>query len=302
MDTALPPTTHNNPPDPIAERMAALEQTHTDLLARQAELLGMEERLPAECTDGDWEGKLINAIKACTTYTKNSEATRLSANEPYRALIGATDGFFKTGSDKVDNLKKKMSAMLTAYQKKQEEAERRRLQAIADEEKRIAAEAKRKADEEARLVREAKAEEERIAAEARAAAEKLAGAARRKAEAEEAERAAIAAAAQREQEEKARIARDEAKKAEQAKNVAKVDANAKAADLSRARTTEGAKASLKVTWEFTVENAALVPREFCEVDESAIRVAVKAATTKDNKNNLKIPGVKIYPKSDSIVR
>lgn len=292
----------NNPPDAGAILAEQLEATHADLIARQQELLGMEDRLPAECTDDDWEAKLTNAIKACGTFSRNAEATRLSANEPYRALIRTVDGFFKTKSDKVDALKKKMNGMLTDYQRKKADAERRRLEAIAAEERRAAVEAKRKADEEARIAREAKAAEEKRAEEARQAAAKLAGEARRKAEAEEAERAEQARAVIREQEEEARISRDAAAKARQEATTAKVDAGAKAADLSRSRTSVGAVASLRVTWHGEVVDESLVPREFLTVKQAAIDIAVKAATTADNKNTLRIPGVRIYSKSDSIVR
>lgn len=301
-DTAEHPRTHNNPPDPITERIATLEQTHADLLGRNAELLGMEERLPTKCDDDDWEAKLTNAIKQCTVYTKNSEATRLSANEPYRALIAATDGFFKKRSDDVDKLKKKMSGLLSDYQNEKADAERRRLEAIAAEEKRVAAEAEKKADEEARIAREAREAEEARAAEAQRAAAALAGKKRAEAEAAERTRQAEAAAAQKVLDDAAAKARDEARLQKQEATTAKVDAGAKAADLSRSRTSSGAVASLRVTWHGEVIDEKLVPREFLTVKQAAIDIAVKAATTIDNKNTLKIPGVRVYSKSESVVR
>lgn len=301
-DTAEHPRTHNNPPDPITERIATLEQTHADLLTRNAELLGMEERLPTKCDDDDWEAKLTNAIKQCTVYTKNSEATRLSANEPYRALIAATDGFFKKRSDDVDKLKKKMSVLLSDYQNEKADAERRRLEAIAAEERRVAAEAKKKADEEARIAREAREAEEARAEAARKAAAKLAGEKRAAAERAERERVEAAAARQKELDDAAAKSRDEARGAKQEATTAKIDAGAKSADLSRSRTSSGAVASLRVTWHGEVVDEKLVPREYLTVKQSAIDVAVKAATTPDNKNTLRIPGVRVYSKSGSVVR
>lgn len=292
---------HNQAPDPTEILRAQLEETHKPLLDRQAELLGMEERLPASCEDEDWAAKLSDAIKTCTTYTKNSEATRLAANEPYRASVRTVDGFFKAASDKVDNLKTKMGAMLTVYQRKVADAERRRLEAIAAEERRVAQEAERVAREAAKAAREAKEAEERRAAEARAAAEALAGKARAAALAAEKERADKAAAEAKAAEDTAAALRDAAREAKQGANVAKVDAGAKAADLSRSRSTAGSVASLRTTFGFTVQDADAVPRLYLSVNEGAIRTAIKAATI-DGKCSLKIEGVKIFPVQESVVR
>jgi DNA repair exonuclease SbcCD ATPase subunit len=294
---------HNQgPEDPAAVLRERLAETHDKLLARKDELLGMEARLPAACTDEDTAAKLADAIKACTAFTKNSEATRTAEKEPFLAAGRTVDGFFKSQSDPVDKLKTKMGAMLTAYQREVADKERRRLEAIAAEERRIQKEAEAKAREEARLVREAQEAEERKAEEARKAIEALGAAARKKAEEQERIRAAEAAAEIKRQEEAAAKARDEAREAKQDANVAKQDAGAKAADLSRSRSTAGSVASLRVTWDFEVKDESLVPREYLGVKESAIRVAIKAATTPDNKCSLRIPGVKIFAKEESIVR
>lgn len=293
---------HNQGPDPAVLLREQLEQSHADLLARKDDLLAGGTRLPAACEDADTAAKLSDFIKACTAYTKNSEATRLAANEPYRLLIRTIDGFFKAESDKVDALKTKMGGMLTVYQRAEADKERRRLEAIAAEEKRIAAEAEKKAREEARLAREAREAEERRAEEARKAAAALEGKKRAAAEEAERKRQAEAAEKQRVLDEAAAKARDEAREAKQESNVAKVDAGAKAADLSRTRSTAGSVASLRVTWHHEVVKEEDVPRQFLKVDEGAIRIAIKTATTADNKCTLKIPGVKIYPKEESIVR
>src|SRR4051812_45544582 len=104
MDTITDATRHglggNNPPDPIEELRARLQETHAPLIARCDELLGMGERLPEEMDD-EWEAKITEAIKACTKFSRNADVTRLDANEPHRALIAATDGFFKGMMDKV---------------------------------------------------------------------------------------------------------------------------------------------------------------------------------------------------------
>ena len=294
---------HNSgPQDPADALRERLAETHDKLLARKDELLGMEERLPAACTDEDTAAKLADAIKATTAFIKNSEATRVAEKEPFLAAGRTVDGFFKSQSDPVDKLKTKMGAMLTAYQREVADKERRRLEAIAAEERRIQKEAEAKAREEARIAREAREAEERKAEEARKAAEALAGAARKKAEEAERVRAAEAAAEIKRQEEAAAKARDAAREAKQDANVAKQDAGAKAADLSRNRSTAGSVASLKVEWKHEVVDEALVPRQFLKVDDSAIRIAVRTATTDDNKNKLKIAGVRIFPVETSVVR
>jgi flagellar biosynthesis GTPase FlhF len=298
-----PTAGHNNPPDAVQILRQQLEETHRPLIDRQEQLIGMEARLPATCEDEDTAAKLADAIKSCTTFTKTSEATRLAANEPYRASIRTVDGFFKSQSDPIDKLKTKMGAILTDYQRRVADAERRRLEAIAAEERRVAQEAERKAREEARLAREAREAEERRAEEARKAAAELAGKAKREAEEAERKRAAAAAAELKQQEDLAAAARDKAREAKQVQNVAKEDASAKAADLSRSRSNSGSVASLRSTWDFSVEDPALVPREYLSVSEGAIRTAIKANTSKDGRKCLlKIPGVKIFEKQESIVR
>lgn len=294
---------HNKGPDPIALLLETLQETHAPLLARQKELMAAEARVPEKCEDEDTAAKLADFIKALTTFTKNSEATRTAEKEPFLASGRTVDGFFKSHSDAVDKLKAKMGALLTAYQRDVADKERRRLEAIAKEEKRIADEAAAKAREEARLAKEAREAEERRQEEARKAAEALAGAARKKAEEEERKRREEALAKQKALDDAAAKARDEAREAKQQKDVAKEDAGAKAADLSRSRSTAGSVASLRSTWEFTIEDAAAVPREYCSPNEGAIRTAVKANTSKDGRKcTLRIAGVKIFEKQEAVVR
>lgn len=345
MDTLTPPLGHNNPPDPIEILRAHLRETYTPLMKRCDELLAMEARLP-ETMDADWEAKIIEAIKSCTKFTRNSEVTRLEANEPHRALIAATDGFFKGMSDKVDALKKKMNEhYLTPYQKKRAEEEKQRREAAAAEAKRIADEEARLAREEAARLAEAK-RKEREAAEAAARAEREAKEAAERAERErqaaiqaeadarnkrereaaekkrrEAEAAAAeerrkadeaaaaaraeqerAAEARRQQEADAKAAREASEKAKADRAAADKAAEAKAADMSRTRTDLGATASLRTTWKHRVVDADKVPRIYLSVNEPAIVAAIRAATTKDGKCDLKIPGVDIYPVTSSVTR
>lgn len=359
----------NNPPDPIEILRTHLRETYAPLMKRCDELLALEGRLPAEMDD-DWEAKITEAIKSCTKFIRNSETTRLDANEPHRALIAATDGFFKAMSDKVDTLKTKMAAQyLTPYQQMKAAAEKRRREeearaakAKAAEEERLRreeaarlAEAKRKEEaakqEAARIERERREEKERREAEARREIERAeeakrearrleqeakekkdreaaeaAKAAKAKADREiaeakekrdreareakeEAERKAAEAKEaadrakdeRREQERVAAEARDRAAASTQRANTAGRAAQAKQSELSRTRTDLGAIASLRTVWEFEVIDAEAVPRLYLSVNEAAIAAAIKAATI-DGKCSLKIDGVRIYPKTDSVVR
>lgn len=198
----------NSPPSPIEALVAQLTETHAPLMARCEQLMDLESRLPAEMDD-DWEAKISDAIKSCTKFVRNSEVTRLDANEPHRALIAATDGFFKGLSDKVEGLKKKMTAQyLTPYQqqkadavRRQREEEARQAKARANEEERQRrAEAARLAEikrhEDAAKAAEARRAEEARQAEARAQ-EAKAAAARQAAEAVNKKQRDAAAAAQK---------------------------------------------------------------------------------------------------------
>lgn len=359
----------NNPPDPIEALRVHLRDTYTDLAKRFADIMAMADRLPA-AMDDDAEAKLTEAIKVCTKFSRNAEVCRLEANEPHRALIAATDGFFKAMSDKVDGLKKKMNTeYLTPYQQEKTDREKRRREEEARaaeearkeqerlkraEEKRLAEaraaeeaarkEAERKEREareaeqrrkeeaaaEVRRAEEAKREAARQLAEAKAAKDKEA-ADKAKAEKEAAQRAieeskeknrreAAEAKAEadrvaqeevkerirladerREQQRIADKARDDAAAAAQRANATKKAAGASQADMSRTRTDLGAIASLRTVYEHEVTDHDQVPRQYCRVDDGLIASAVRAATV-DGKCSLKIPGVRIYPKTDSVVR
>lgn len=274
---------HNQPPDPIADLVAKLQDTHTDSVARSADLAAMGDRLPAACDDDDIAAKLADGIKACTAFAKNADAARVAAKEPHLAAGRAVDGFFRKLVDPVDKVKLRMGALLTAYQRKKADEERRERERIAEQERQRKLEEERAAREAQRLAREAE--------EAAKAAERAASA-----EAEAARAAADKAAAE------AREARDRAAAAKQDANVAKSAATAKAADLTRARSDLGSLASLRTTWAFEIEDPEQVPRTYLSVNEGAIRAAIKANTTKDGKCPLRIPGIKIFEKHESVVR
>ncbi len=310
MDTLTPPLGHNNPPDQIAELVEKLRETHADTINRASALTGMADRLPAECTDEETAAKLADGIKACLAFTKGAEAARVAAKEPYLAAGKAVDGFFKKLADPVDGTKAKMNRLLTDYQRAKADAERRERERIAKEAEerrreeerarreaeRAAAEARRQAEEAERKARE---EAERAAHEAKTKADREAAAAAAKA-------AEAEAAAKREEAERlakdAREAKDKAAVAKEDEAAAKSDATEKAARLTNTRSDLGAHANLRTTWHFEIENPELVPRAYLTVDESAVRVAIRAATTRDGKCPLRIDGIRIYPKTETVVR
>jgi len=258
MDTTIDPRHGigaNNPPDPIELRRVELRETHAALIARANELLGLADRLPATMDD-EWEAKISEVIKSCTKFSRNSEVTRLDANEPYRALIAATDAFFKGMSDKVDTLKAKMSKdYLTPYQTEKADRERRRLEeqaraakAAAEEAARLAREETARVAEARRLEEVARLDAERIKRERIAAEEKRKVDAKRELDRIEAERVA---AERREEEARTKRERERAAKAAAAveREAEETKARLKREELAardRAReATRGAKADIE---------------------------------------------------------
>ena len=244
----------NNPPDRIEVLRIHLRETYTDLSKRFADIMAMADRLPTSMDD-EAEAKLTEAIKVCTKFTRNAEVCRLEANEPHRALIAATDGFFKAMSDKVDGLKKKMnSEYLTPYQ--QEKADRE----------------KRRRAEEARAAEEARKEQERLkrAKEKRLAEARAAEEAARK-EAERKEREAREAEQRRKEEAAAEVRRAEEAKKEAARQLAE----AKAAKDREA--AEKAKAEKEAAQRAIEEAKEKARREAAEAKAEADRVALEEA-------------------------
>lgn len=336
----------NSPPDPISILQEHLAETYVDLANRGVALLDMESRLPSEMDD-EWEAKISEAIKSCTKFIGNSEVTRLAANEPHRALIAATDAYFKRTSDKVAALKAKLTReYLTPYQQHKADQEKRRREAEAAEARRVQEEeARRQREEQARLAeiqrqeaaakaeverqereaREAAAraerdrqEAERQAAEAtnraqRAAAKKAqeeAEATRRaaaeevrKADAARTQEARLVAERQR-QEADAKAAREAAERAAAVTAKAEKSAGAKAADMHISRTDLGARSGLRTVWKWRQIKGEedKIPRAYLEVSGPALTAAIRAATTKDGRCELVIPGIEIYPDTSSVVR
>lgn len=276
---------HNKPPEPVEALRQHLRDTHTELTARAVLLLALADRLPepADMND-DWADKITEAVKSCTTFIKHCEAGRVDANEPHRALIAATDGFFKGMSEAVRVLKTRMEhRYLTPWQKQKAAAELQRRMAAAAEAQRIAAEERERARAEADALRKLK-EAER--------------AARANDDAQEMLRLA---ALRSEQADAAAAAREAARVAAQERNVTERATGASAAELSRTRTDLGALASLRTTYGYNIVAPDKIPRAFLSINEPAIRAAIRAAT-KDGQCQLDIPGIEIFPITNTVVR
>ena len=137
-------------------------------------------------------------------------------------------------------------------------AAKKRVEAkIGDYQRKVADEERKRREEEARRAAE---EAERAAAEAKTATD-------------------LETAIQRE---------EEAKKAAEA-------ALAKPAEMARTHGAMGAVATVRTTWEFEIENAADVPRQYCQPSDALIRMAVKGGERA-------IPGVRIYQRESTVVR
>lgn len=336
----------NFPPDPIEILREHLAETYADLAARGVALLDMESRLPAEMDD-EWEAKISEAIKSCTKFFGNSEVSRLAANEPHRALIAATDAYFKKTSDKVAAFKAKLTRdYLTPWQQQKAAAEKARREAEAAEARRIEEDRQRRQREEQSRLDEvrrqeaaARAEVERQEREAREAAERAEHqrqeAARQAAEAtnratraaaekarieaetrqreaqeaayraEKAQRdEAVAIADRQRQEAEAKAAREAEEEAKAATAKAEKAAGAKAADMHAARTDLGARSGLRTVWKWRPIKGKEdeIPRAYLEISAPAVTAAVRAATTKDGRCDLSIPGIEIFPDTSSVVR
>lgn len=260
------PIGHNRPPIPTPDEIA--EQLAIDqlsLIGRRDELAEMTDRLPAQDEIGDeWEKKLTDGIKAAQSFLKACEARRVDEKEPYLAAERAVDGFFKNVAQPIERLKDRMGALLSTYQRAKARAEQAKRDAELAEARRLQAEAD-----------EAQRKAERAARKA-------------------AEDAAAAKAAE--------AAREAAIKAAEDAERARKAATVKPAELSRTRTDLGVVGSLRTVWTHEIVKAASVPRSYCRPDDGLIKAAIKAHTDKAGNCDLKIPGVRIFQQSDSVVR
>lgn len=142
-----------------AEKIAAnLAEKHTKIVARAKEIETKLANVPDVITTQDESDKLSEFVRACMTFDKNADATRVEEKAPYMAAERAVDGFFNQLRDKVSKVKATLSQRGTAYDLKVQAAEKaRRIEVArqaAEEAEILAAKAKAatKLDQEDKLV------------------------------------------------------------------------------------------------------------------------------------------------------
>lgn len=333
-DTGLALMGDNLPPaTDVDALLMRLREDHRGMIARRDELIAGLEAAPEEIEDGDEEtaGKLADLIQKQTNeFLKRAGTVHEDEKAPFLAAGRTVDSFKHTLVDELERLKIKVNVARKAYADRKKAAEEARREEAARIAREAAAEARRKADEEA-------AERRRIEAEAQRKADEEAAA--RRAEAAEAQRKATEAAkeladeeafkkaeaaqkvadkVQRQSETAARLAQKEAdrvaranaaarkvtdKEADRAERAAiKADraTGAKAAELGKSRGEHGGQTSLKEYPEYTALDRATLDLEALRyhLADEAIDKALRSymAANKDGVKDgtAQIEGVRMY--------
>ncbi|MEE8607176.1 MAG: hypothetical protein V3S55_06215 [Nitrospiraceae bacterium] len=255
----------NRPPedgDPLHERLL---EVHGQLIERATRLIGdLGGRVPEIITDDAENERASDYVKELTGCMKALEGARVSEKEPFLKAERTVDGFFKKARDTLEKVKKVVAKTKTLYERK-------------------------KADEERRTREEAEREAREVAGRARLAAE---AAGKALEDASDLTDSALDTAI------------DAEKKAEQAeKDVVQVarDANAKAADLSRTRSTAGAVSSLRTFWdhkEFVLADVDLNPLRY-HLPAGAVEKAVRSFVRAGGRE---LDGVEIFENTESVTR
>lgn len=257
--TNVVPGPGHNSGDQLAGLRDELSVAAAPFVERGAELLAACDRAPAEIDSDDVAGRFADLMKQIGACMKAADEIRVSRKEPFLAGGRLVDAVFKQITEPLDKAKAKLNRVLTAYQR-------------------------RKADEE-RRAREA-AERE-----AREAAARAAEAARQREQAMQTEADLEAAIAAEQEAERAKADAIEAQR----------EADAKAAELHRARGDMGGLASLRTTWvgEIVDRDAldleALRPHIPLDALEKAVRSFVRAG-------GRSLKGARIYEQQTSVVR
>lgn len=216
----------------------------------------------ANATDYEVAGLELKRVKDAQ---KKLDELRKNMTRPLDAAKKAIMDFFRGPEDKLARAEAGIKRAMVTYQ---------------DEQERIRREEQRKLEEAARRERErleAQAREAERKAQEKAAAERRA-----------AEEAAAAGRAEEAAKLAARAAATEAKAAEKVEAI-ETRAAAVVAPIIQREPPKVAGVATREVWKFAIENPALVPREYCVVDEAKIRKVVGAL-----KGDTNIPGVRVY--------
>lgn len=142
-----------------------LDGRHGDLLARAAQLSGMDERAPPADSEAN-ANKISEAIRQCYEFEKVAEGIRVQEKEPYLQGGRSVDAYFKNLIDPIAKTKMRLQTKRTEYDIAVERAERQRREEEARiERERWAAAAKEAAEA---IRNKAAAEERAVVAEQRA--------------------------------------------------------------------------------------------------------------------------------------
>lgn len=270
----------------------ALADATKDMAKRTDELIAANDRVPATIDDAENETRIIDYIRMLNAGIKDVEGRRKAAKDPYIMAGKAVDGYFKRKSDELARIKSSANGKLTDYQRRKAEEERvrrmeqERLAREDAERKRLAEEARLKAERERQEVEEARLEAER---------ERL-----REEGVLEAELEEVAPVPPEVEDEHTAEAAAEVHAADQRAEDAAKDAKAGAAERSRGRGEFGAVGSLRTTWDFEIEDPSAIPlatlRAYIGTDclEKAVRGYVK-------QGGRELKGVRIFERHHSVV-
>ena len=184
----MPDTLTNRPPEnanPLRDRLA---ETYADALLRCEELLDGEQRVPNPITSEADAKRVSDYIRDIAKHTKVVEAYRVAEKEPFLESSRTVDGWFKEITEPLKKAKAGVESILTAYQRKKAEQERKAREAAEraarEEAERLRLEAERAAQE---AQNEAQLDQAIADADAAQAAQEAAAAAQRAADAKAAE-------------------------------------------------------------------------------------------------------------------
>lgn len=145
MSTSTANIGHNNPPSDAEILSARLAEEFTFQGDRVKALAAAVTRAPAEINDADTADKVAQLAAQIKAACTKIEESRVAVKAPYLAAERTVDGFFKKLTAPLDGATSKLMARINAYQKRLADA------AMAD--------ARRKAEEDARATAAKAAEE-----------------------------------------------------------------------------------------------------------------------------------------------
>jgi chemotaxis protein histidine kinase CheA len=241
-----------------------LKADHKPLLDRVADLRVGATKAPAKVETEEQARDVTTFVAQLKAAAKDMDAARKTAKQPYAEAAAAVDDFFRAGIDGLTKAAKDLERVLGEYLAEKQRREREEREAAERQAREAAAEARRQAE----------------AAEREAAAKAQAG-----------DRAAAADAVAA-----ADAAREAAAKAE-------AEATGRKPASGATRGSGGGGAAVVTRYVFDIVDPLAVPRQYLEVNEQAIRAAIKAADKEALRDGtFSIPGVRIRPDTNAVVR